>query len=656
MKAKVAFSAVLCAGVCFLISTSASVLAQPQAKIKPLGIAPSDEIYDPDSVQIYTSALRNVGTGTYVFLLGIAQADTTVDAWDWTLISRPGGSAATLDSTGTEVQSLVPDEDGHYLITLVVTAGGQQSDPDTIDVNASTWIGIGNLCGATATYPQCSFGNCHSSQNSSWPGTGHAAIFQEGIDGIASSHYASYCIKCHTVGYDTRASAVNHGFDDVADTLGWVFPDTLEEGNFDSLCANYPELAQLSNIQCENCHGPGADHGGVNAAIDYTYNIGACAACHDAPTHHMLVTEWKNSDHARSADMSFVVNNSSCLKCMSTNGFVEVQVKGNPEQVYDFPEPVNCIACHNPHEAINSHQVRFSGVIDVQGQQYDAGLGAVCAYCHTMGDAQPGESVHHPQIEMLAGVGAYEYPGQIYDNGAHTAAVQDRCVGCHMSETPADSLPGAHWIGGHAWQMVYADTMDTVHNVSGCTPCHGVLPDFDVGGTQTLLDSLLTVLDSVLATMDTSTTEYKNAKFDYDFVVHDGSRGVHNHRYAKKLLRDALYDVTGLEEYRWHAAGAEKVNRYFLSQAYPNPFSAVSSVRYAVPDDARVTIRIYDVTGRLIKTLLDGDHGPGVYSAPWDASDDSGAEVGGGIYFLRLSAHGAERRAFRSTKKLVFVK
>ena len=71
-----------------------------------------------------------------------------------------------------------------------------------------------------------------------------------------SSHYNSGCIQCHVVGYDTDPLAVNGGFDDVAASLDppWTFPDELVPGNWDAMD---PKLQNLSNIQCENCHGAG---------------------------------------------------------------------------------------------------------------------------------------------------------------------------------------------------------------------------------------------------------------------------------------------------------------------------------------------------------------------------------------------------------------
>ena len=65
--------------------------------------------------------------------------------------------------------------------------------------------------------------------------------------------------------------------------------------------AVYPDLADLANIQCENCHGPGSQHAyslGDTNKISKTLASGDCNQCHDAPTHHIKAAEWYNSRHA----------------------------------------------------------------------------------------------------------------------------------------------------------------------------------------------------------------------------------------------------------------------------------------------------------------------------------------------------------------------
>jgi hypothetical protein len=74
-------------------------------------------------------------------------------------------------------------------------------------------------------------------------------------------------------------------------------------------------------------------------------------------------------------------------------------------------------------------------------------------------------------------------------------------------------------------------------------------------------------------------------------------------------------------------------NALALSQPFPNPFSKRTNVSFALPSPGRVTLKAYDLQGRLIRTLLDEDRVGGCYQTEWDARG-----VPPGIYFLRLTA------------------
>jgi len=69
-----------------------------------------------------------------------------------------------------------------------------------------------------------------------------------------------------------------------------------------------------------------------------------------------------------------------------------------------------------------------------------------------------------------------------------------------------------------------------------------------------------------------------------------------------------------------------------LEQNYPNPFNPVTIIRYAIPRQSNVTLKVFDVLGREVATLVNQRQNPGVYSATWDAS-----LAASGIYFYKLS-------------------
>jgi hypothetical protein len=75
-----------------------------------------------------------------------------------------------------------------------------------------------------------------------------------------------------------------------------------------------------------------------------------------------------------------------------------------------------------------------------------------------------------------------------------------------------------------------------------------------------------------------------------------------------------------------------------LRQSYPNPLASGTAIRYALPRPAQVELRIYDVSGTLVRRLADGVQPAGYQSAYWNGSDDQGRRVAPGVYYCRLQA------------------
>ncbi|MBD3371021.1 T9SS type A sorting domain-containing protein [Candidatus Fermentibacteria bacterium] len=73
-----------------------------------------------------------------------------------------------------------------------------------------------------------------------------------------------------------------------------------------------------------------------------------------------------------------------------------------------------------------------------------------------------------------------------------------------------------------------------------------------------------------------------------------------------------------------------------LGGSYPNPFSTNAAIRFSVPRAGNVKLTVYDLSGRLVRTLVDGDMSAASHSIVWDGCDQSGNELGAGVYFCRL--------------------
>jgi hypothetical protein len=87
-------------------------------------------------------------------------------------------------------------------------------------------------------------------------------------------------------------------------------------------------------------------------------------------------------------------------------------------------------------------------------------------------------------------------------------------------------------------------------------------------------------------------------------------------------------------------------SRFQLYPARPNPFRAGSRVAFEVPEGgAEISLAVYDVRGRLVRSLYSGWRDAGVAELTWDGRDERGVDVPGGVYFLRFAAPGFEEKA-----------
>ena len=124
-------------------------------------------------------------------------------------------------------------------------------------------------------------------------------------------------------------------------------------------------------------------------------------------------------------------------------------------------------------------------------------------------------------------------------------------------------------------------------------------------------------------------TSYDTADNIYD-IYFTGTVGVPASIYVSKLQGDR---VTAIDDGPASHAGL------LLAANYPNPFNPKTNIAYTIPegsDNARVSLGIYDVGGRLLKQMVDGPQSPGSYDITWDGRDEGGQELSAGVYFYRL--------------------
>ncbi|MEE1572774.1 MAG: PKD domain-containing protein, partial [Candidatus Neomarinimicrobiota bacterium] len=90
---------------------------------------------------------------------------------------------------------------------------------------------------------------------------------------------------------------------------------------------------------------------------------------------------------------------------------------------------------------------------------------------------------------------------------------------------------------------------------------------------------------------------------------------------------------------------------FALHQNYPNPFNPITSLRYGLPEQALVTLTIYDLMGRKVTQLVSTTQEAGYQSVRWDATDSFGKPVSAGVYLYQIRAGD-----FVQTRKMVLLK
>lgn len=88
-----------------------------------------------------------------------------------------------------------------------------------------------------------------------------------------------------------------------------------------------------------------------------------------------------------------------------------------------------------------------------------------------------------------------------------------------------------------------------------------------------------------------------------------------------------------------------------LSQNYPNPFNPTTTIRFQLPKSCKVRLSIYDISGKLVKTLVDSPKEDGYHSVIWDGKDKTDRNVPSGLYLYRIEIEG-----FSWTKRMILLK
>lgn len=658
--------------------------------------------YTAPSGPYYVSpGLSTVGKGMKAYLSADTSGSGTnvVTSFAWSFVSRPAGSSAVFDSSAKKFTSFTPDVVGRYVVEVAVNGGAKKAQ-DT--VWASTYKGtpLGQDC-APCHKLKPSF-----MKYDEWKSTKHATMFYRGITGqlendVSTGYkgaYAKSCIKCHTTGWEDVTANGNFGY--LAKQAGW---DTTWYKGLSTMGSDYlisykdstiwkglsSTQQALGTIGCESCHGPATDHVLTTDKdkISISFDGGVCNQCHDAPKKHRLGSYWLESNHATMKLSASEGSRSSCWPCHNGQAFAAyAKNKATPDysKVDANWKSIACATCHDPHSNDNPYQLRTVR-LDSLANGYRvpttmAGNGQLCMNCHR-GRANYVNTVKNQQYrfadrfyphysnqgDMLVGTNAWEFGLKLTGLNSH-GGVKDGCVTCHMSER----VVGSSVHPDHAMHM----EENGADKVEACRECHGPITkfsditataDYDNDGTlesslaevQGLLDQLKAILpkdptgepvtmarDSMVVKNHPKWPAILGPLFNYNYVTHDMSKGVHNAKYTVALLRTSLGVVTGVE-----MDPLPVPTTFELSQNFPNPFNPTTEIRFSLPRESEVKLVVFDIMGRVVATLVDQHMSAGGHRVTWNGRTQDGQAVSSGVYFYHMQADG-----FSATKKMALIK
>jgi hypothetical protein len=92
--------------------------------------------------------------------------------------------------------------------------------------------------------------------------------------------------------------------------------------------------------------------------------------------------------------------------------------------------------------------------------------------------------------------------------------------------------------------------------------------------------------------------------------------------------------IDGIEDY--YISGIPE--EYMISQNYPNPFNPVTRIKFELPQAGKVMLKIYNIIGQEIRTLVDAYQPMGIYEITWDGKDKRGQRVASGVYLYIIEA------------------
>jgi hypothetical protein len=205
----------------------------------------------------------------------------------------------------------------------------------------------------------------------------------------------------------------------------------------------------------------------------------------------------------------------------------------------------------------------------------------------------------------------------------------------NKTETPAGVL-GSQVL---ALRLNVAYSCSCVYFDLGLTDWCGCYGDFTIPAScgsfaGMTVDAFLAIADSVVGGSPGALARYRPSDVNYTAsCLNELFDGCYPITYALVTMSSPPPDLSNLGSQVEPAKALPE--EFSVSQNRPNPMDKSTAIHFALPKATKVTLEIFDIRGRTVKTLLNAHRAPGYHTVMWTGDDNHGKEVSSGVYFYR---------------------
>ena len=420
---------------------------------------------------------------------------------------------------------------------------------------------------------------------------------------------------------------------------------SAENGGMETI-TNIP----IEDLACKKCHSYTGFYPNGNS-IDSTNYTHSCVDCHNF-------------------EITLNVFEEACINCHQRQQKEREHYSGMDVHTN---EGLNCISCHTKEELHGDDNITYSSLKE------SGAIKTKCTNCHTQLSNNASHNRHIATVDCSA---------------CHAVSVYN-CAGCHFEtyiETEKkrynnefkdyrllikkDGMVKLGALVTHSYNGKSNYIISSTHshiikkNATTCSDCHrgmghinAAITEYNNTGYITLAkwDSTTKTVNILNGVIPIPSDWQRSLKVDHvtytgDFSIFPSDPGLwellksetdNSHLYFAEPLDSSTMAKLGFTRFPTSIEPDSNIPiKYILDQNYPNPFNPSTNFKFSIPEESKVILKVYDMLGKEIETLVNEERPAGTYELTWNAAHQTS-----GVYFYRLEAGG-----YSQIRKMILLK